>query len=329
MRKNIAVVTGGNSSEYEVSLRSADLVELSLDKSKYNIFRVVIKDIHWFVQLNNSLNVHIDKNDFSFTYEGRKYLFDCALIIIHGTPGEDGLLQAYFELLNIPYTTSNVMVSALTFNKWACKNYLKNADVKMPKGILIRKEEKLDAGKIVEQLGLPIFVKPNEGGSSFGVTKVKSFDDMQKALNNAFKEDVNVIAEEFISGIELTCGLMQDGANIVAFPITEIISKKEFFDYEAKYTPGMSDEITPARISTELTMLVKNTSEVIYSWLGCKGIVRIDYIYNEEKNELFFLEVNTVPGMTENSLVPKQIKAMGKSIADVISTIIEESLQPK
>ncbi len=327
MRKNIAIVTGGNSSEHAVSLRSADLVETSIDRTQYNIFRVIVDGVRWYVQQADKADVPINKSDFSFSDEGEKRLFDCALIIIHGTPGEDGLIQGYFELLHIPYTTSNVLVSALTFNKWACKNYLADADVAMAKGMLIRKGEPIDAAKVVRTLGLPIFVKPNEGGSSFGITKVKSMDDMQKALESAFQEDVNVIAEEFISGVELTCGLMRSGNEMLIFPITEIVSKKEFFDYEAKYTPGMSDEITPARISDELTKRVKDTSAFIYDRVGCRGIVRIDYIYSKEQDKLYFLEVNTVPGMTENSLVPKQIRAMGESVGNVLGLVIEDAIR--
>ena len=327
MKKNIAVVTGGDSSEYVVSLKSADQVEASLDRKKYNVYRVLIKGASWTVQQEGKPDVAVDKNDFSFNDGSGKVRFDCALIAIHGTPGEDGLLHGYFEMLKIPYTTCDVLVSSLTFNKWACKKYLSDTTVAMAKGILICKGDMINAETVIKQLGLPLFVKPNEGGSSFGISKVKSVGDMQAAIDGALKEDVNVIVEEFISGIELTCGLMRSKGELLVFPITEIVSKKDFFDYEAKYTPGMSDEITPARISPELTTRVENCSRLIYERLGCKGIVRIDYIYNKEKDMLYFLEVNTVPGMTENSLVPKQVKAMGKEFGEVMDWLIEESIK--
>lgn len=326
MKKNIAVVTGGNSSEHIVSLKSADQIEASLDRCKYNVYRVLIEGASWTVQQQYKPDIAIDKNDFSFDSKAERIRFDCALIAIHGTPGEDGLLQGYFEMLKIPYTTCDVLVSSLTFNKWACKKYLSNTTIAMAKAILICKGDKINAETVIKQLGLPLFVKPNEGGSSFGISKVKSVNDMQIAIDNALKEDVNVIVEEFISGVELTCGLMRASNDLLVFPITEIVSKKEFFDYEAKYTPGMSDEITPARISSELTKRVEDCSCLIYERLGCKGIVRIDYIYNKEKDMLYFLEVNTVPGMTENSLVPKQIKEMGKKFGEVLDLLLEESI---
>lgn len=324
MKKSIAIVTGGNSSEHVVSLRSAALVEASLDKKIYNTYKVIIRGSSWIVSQQGKDDLPVCKGDFSFTENGEKKSFDCAFIIIHGTPGEDGILQGYFDLLGIPYTSSGVLASSLAFNKWMCKKYLANADVTMPDGVLIRKGESVDAVEIVGKLGLPIFIKPNEGGSSFGVTKVKSVNDMQRALEGGFAEDMNVIAEEFIDGTELTCGLMEIDGELVAFPVTEIVSKKEFFDYEAKYTPSMCDEITPARISEEVTKLTQDTSKRIYRMLDCRGIVRIDYIYS--KNKLYFLEVNTVPGMTEASLVPKQIQAMGESLSRLFSLLIEDSI---
>lgn len=327
MKKNIALVAGGYSSEHVVSLYSADLVENTLDRSRYNVYRIVIDQNDWFFQQEEGSKIAVNRADFSINLNGQKVTFDCALIVIHGTPGEDGLLQAYFDLLNIPYTTCDVLVSALTFNKWACKKYLADANISMPKGVLIQQANKLNVNGIIEQLGLPIFVKPNEGGSSFGVTKVQSGNDMQNALDSAFAEETAaVIAEEFIAGVELTNGVMKRGEEVLAFPVTEIVSKKDFFDYEAKYTPGMSDEITPARISDKLTKRVQETSTHIYKYLGCKGIVRMDYIYNEEADILYFLEVNTVPGMTKNSLVPKQVEAMGENLSDIFNDLINNSI---
>ena len=324
MKKNIAVVAGGNSSEYVISINSADQLEKVLDKEKYNVFTVIARGTEWYVKDNTYCDLVVNKDDFSFSLNNQKTKFDCALIIIHGTPGEDGKLQGYFDTLNIPYTSANTLASAITFNKVFSKNYLKPFDIPLAKFVSIKKGDIIDADQIIKATGLPCFVKPNSGGSSFGVTKVKEKDKLYEAIEKAFKEDHEVIIEEFLEGKELTCGLVKTKKETFIFPPTEIVSKNEFFDYEAKYTEGMADEITPAPISEELTKEIQNLSSQIYDIFQLNGIVRVDYIYS--KNKLYFMEVNTVPGMSAASIVPKQIEAAGMSLKDIFTLVIEDVL---
>ncbi len=327
MKKNIAVVAGGNSSEYVISINSAAQIAKILDKEKYDVYTVIIKDIEWIVKSEEFCDVIVNKDDFSFSLNNQKTKFDCALILIHGTPGEDGKLQGYFDTLNIPYTSANTLASAITFNKVFSKNYLKPFDIPLAKFVSIRKGDIIDANQIINITGLPCFVKPNCGGSSFGISKVKEKEKLLEAIGEAFKEDHEVIIEEFLEGRELTCGLVKTQKDTFIFPPTEIVSKNEFFDYEAKYTEGMADEITPAPISEKLTKEVQNLSSQIYDIFQLNGIVRVDYIYS--KNILYFMEVNTVPGMSAASLVPKQIEAAGMNLKDVFTLIIEDALQNK
>ncbi|MDR1056374.1 MAG: D-alanine--D-alanine ligase [Prevotellaceae bacterium] len=323
-KKNIAVIYGGDSSEVVISMKSAKMVMQSIDFMKYNVYGVLIRGTDWMIKLDDDTNIGIDKNDFSFTKNEQKVNFDCVVIIIHGSPGENGLLQSYFELIGMPYTTCNAFVSALTFDKYACKAYLRDLDLHMAKGILVKKNQKIDTTEILEELGLPVFVKPNAAGSSFGITKVKSAGELEKALESAFTEDNEVLIEEFIKGIELSHGIMKTREGELLLPVTEIVSKKEFFDFEAKYTAGMSDEITPARIDGDTAARVQQLSSKIYNWLSCRGIVRLDYILCD--NELYFLEINTVPGMSEASIVPKQIQFAGLSFTQVLTMLIEDTL---
>lgn len=322
--KNIAIVAGGNSSEHEISLKSAAQIMSAIDKKKFNPFLVIIEGTRWFVKHAYNKEINIDKNDFSFVNNGEKISFSCAYIIIHGTPGEDGKLQGYFEMIRMPYSTCDVLTSALSFNKFACKSYLATAGICMPKGIQIRENEKYDTADIVKTLGLPVFVKPNEGGSSFGINKVKVANNLQAAINEALKEDKSVIIEEFIEGRELTCGIIKTSEKTLLLPVTEVISKNEFFDYDAKYN-GQSCEITPAEISEEATHLVHDVSSFIYDMLRCKGLVRIDYIYSRGK--LYFLEINIAPGMTAQSLVPQQITAYGETLENVITMQIDDLVE--
>ena len=327
MKKNIAVVAGGNSSEYVISINSANQIAKVLNKEKYKVYTVNVTGTEWIVKSEEFCDVIVNKDDFSFSLNNQKTTFDCALILIHGTPGEDGKLQGYFDTLNIPYTSANTLASAITFNKVFSKNYLKPFDIPLAKFVSIRKGDIIDANQIINITGLPCFVKPNCGGSSFGVTKVKEKEKLLNAIEEAFKEDHEVIIEEFLEGRELTCGLVKTKKNTFIFPPTEIVSKNEFFDYEAKYTEGMADEITPAPISEKLTKEVQNLSSQIYDIFQLSGIVRVDYIYS--KNKLYFMEVNTVPGMSAASLVPKQIEAAGMNLKDVFTLIIEDALQNK
>lgn len=325
MKKNIAIVAGGDSSEYVVSLNSAKQVSQWLNKEKYNVYNVLIKSTDWIVQNDKVCDLIVNKDDFSFSLNNQKTLFDCALIIIHGTPGEDGKLQGYFDTLKIPYTTSNTLASAITFNKIFSKNYLKPFNIPIAPYFIIKKGDPIDANKILEVTGLPCFVKPNCGGSSFGITKVKEKEMLHEAIAEAFKEDKEVIIEEFLDGTELTCGLIKTKNKSYIFPPTEIVSKNEFFDYEAKYTIGMADEITPARISDELTKEVQNLSSQIYDIFQLNGIVRIDYIY--AKNQLYFMEANTVPGMSAASIVPQQIEVAGYKAQDIFEIAIEDAIE--
>jgi D-alanine-D-alanine ligase len=324
--KTIAIVAGGYSSEYVISVQSAAQVFDALNKQKYLPYVVEIQQFKWFVKIPGE-EVDIDKNDFSFTTKGGKVTFDCVFIAIHGTPGEDGKLQSYFEMLNIPYTSCNSFTSLLTFNKYATKIYLEKAGILSANAVLVRYKQKVNAHPMVKHLGLPAFVKPNNAGSSFGVTKVKLEEHLQKAVEDALKEDHEVIVEEFIEGTEVTCGIAKLSDQELILPLTEIVSKKEFFDYEAKYTPGMSDEITPARIDDKLTKQIQQLSSKIYDVLDCKGLVRVDFIIR--KGDPYFLEINTVPGMSKNSIVPKMIRTAEKTEGEVYGMLIEDALRKK
>ncbi len=324
MRKNIAIVTGGDSSESVISLQSADQIKKVLNKEKYNPILVYIKGKDWEACLDDKCNITINKNDFSFIDNGQKIKFDCALIAIHGAPGENGKLQAYFELMQVPYTGCDLLTSSLTFNKFVCNSFLRNTGIKIAKSVLVNQANAINEDAIITELGLPCFVKPNEGGSSFGISKVKSRDELIPAIKKAFAENSEVIIEEFIEGREITCGLIKTKEQSHIFPLTEIVSKKEFFDYDAKYTPSLVDEITPAPIPEPLSEKCKQLSSGIYDYLRCKAVVRIDYILKGE--DFYFLEVNTIPGMSENSIVPKQATSYGLSLTDLFDMIIEDSL---
>jgi D-alanine-D-alanine ligase len=325
MKRNIAVVYGGDSSEFVVSVASSKNVYESINKTEYNVWKVQIKGLDWEVFENDEIIAPIDKSDFSFVRNGEKIQFDFAYITIHGTPGEDGKLQGYFELVKIPYSTCGVYSSALTFNKYFCSNYLRNFNVPMAKSVRLFKGDHADADQLIEELGLPLFVKPNAGGSSFGVTKVKEKSQLLGALEMAMQESHDILVEQFIDGKEFTCGLVKLSDQELIFPVTEVIPQNEFFDFEAKYTKGKTDEITPARISPELTEKVQQLSSRIYDLCDCSGIVRIDYILRD--GEFFFLEVNTTPGMTATSFVPQQIAAMDRKLGDVLELIIEDKLK--
>jgi D-alanine-D-alanine ligase len=325
MKKNIAVVYGGDSSEFVVSVKSSKNVFESINPSVYNVWKVQMQGLNWDVLESDEIIASIDKGDFSFVRNGEKIKFDFAYITIHGTPGEDGKLQGYFDLVKIPYSTCGVYSSALTFNKYFCSNYLRNFDVPMAKSVRLFKGDPVNVDNLVEKLGLPVFVKPNAGGSSFGVTKVKEKEQLQSALELAMTESSDILIEQFIDGKEFTCGLVKLSGQKLIFPVTEVIPQNEFFDYEAKYTAGKTDEITPARISPELTQKVQQLSSRIYDLCDCSGIVRIDYILRD--NEFYFLEVNTTPGMTATSFVPQQIAAMDRKLGDILGLIIEDKLK--
>ena len=324
MKKNIAIITGGDSSELVISLKSATQVKSVLDDSICTSYVVTIRKEGWFVTTDEHSSIPVNKNNFSFNTDNKEIRFDFAFLAMHGPPGEDGKLQAYFDLLGIPYSSSGVLPLALSFNKFSCKSFLGNFNIPTAKAILIPKKEEAYISRIIKETGLPCFVKPNCGGSSFGVSKVMRQEQLVTALETAWKEDSQLIVEEALDGRELTCGLVKFRDQEMIFPVTEIISKKEFFDYEAKYTPGLSDEVTPADIPDRLSHECQQLASRIYDLLGCKGIVRIDFIYSADK--LYFLELNGIPGMTRESIVPKQIRAFGSSEQEIYMRIIREAL---
>lgn len=320
-KKNIAIVAGGDSSEIVVSLKSAAGIYSFIDKEKYNCFIVSIKGKDWSVQISETENLPIDKNDFSFTRNGEKTNFDFAYITIHGTPGENGILQGYFDLIRMPYSTCEVLAAALTFDKFMCNNYLKGFGIRVADSVLLRAGQSITDEDVLEKIELPCFIKPNVGGSSFGTTKVKEIDQIQPAIAAAFAEGKEVLIEQFVEGNEFTCGMYKTRSKTVVLPVTEIISKNEFFDFGAKYNRE-SEEITPARISEELTARIQQLTAAIYDILGCKGIIRVDYIIKDGVINL--LEVNTTPGMTATSFIPQQVNAAGLDIKEVMTDIIED-----
>jgi D-alanine-D-alanine ligase len=322
--KTIAIVAGGNSSEFEVSVKSAMEVNNVLN-SRYLTYIIMIRDLDWYWEDPKGRLYNINKNDFSLVTDNHKIRFDAVFVAIHGSPGENGLLQGYFDMMGIPYTSCNAFCSALTFNKQACKLFLKEYKIPMAEAVLIRKGEKLSQKDILKQTGLPCFVKPNNSGSSFGVTKVKLSENLLPAIETAFRESDEVLIEAFMNGREIACGVVKTKNKTVVLPLVEIISKNEFFDYEAKYTPGKSDEVTPADLSTSVTSEIQKLSSHIYDLLGCYGIVRVDFIVVE--NKPYFLEINTVPGMTKESLVPKEAAAAGISLEELYSMVVEDLLK--
>lgn len=325
MKRIIAIVAGGDSSEHDVSMRSAEGIYSFIDKDKYTLYIVELTKKKWEALLPDGSRAPIDKNDFSFSHDGQKVKPDFAYITIHGTPGENGILQGYFELLGIPYSTCDVLVSAMTFSKFTLNQYLKGFGVRVAESLLVNKRHGISDQDVIEKIGLPCFIKPNASGSSFGVTKVKTADQIQPALKEAFAESDDVMIEAFMDGIELANGCYKTKDKSVVLPITEVISKNEFFDYNAKYK-GEVTEITPARLSPELTDRVQKLTSAIYDILGCKGIVRVDYIITEGE-KINMLEINTTPGMTATSFIPQQVRAAGIDIKDVMTDIIEDSFQ--
>ena len=328
MKKKIALVYGGDSSEVEISVQSGKNVSSYISRERYDVYEVFLRGASWKVQLYGKdggeaiSQVEVDKTDFSFTYNGVKVKFDFAYIMIHGTPGENGLLQGYFEMLGVPFSTCSSFVSAITFDKHSCKRFLDFAGVKMAKDVFLREGHEYCVNSIVKELGLPLFVKPTNGGSSFGITKVKREEELDQAIKSAFKECNSIIIEECITGREMTNGIYRKNGEVVTLPVTEIVTNREFFDYEAKYL-GMSNEVCPAPISDELTKDIQELTAKIYKYMGCDGLVRIDYIV--KGYDIYFLEINTIPGMTAMSLVPAQVRAAGIDMGDFFTALIEEA----
>jgi len=334
MKRKIAIIAGGDSSEHDVSLRSAAGLFSFMDKERYDVTIVVFDGNNWHTEDG----CPIDKNDFSFTRAGVKHTFDFAYITIHGTPGENGILQGYLDMIGMPYSCCGVLAAALTFNKYACNHYLAGFGIKISQSILLKKElyglpiqDRLHkfggVEGLVKTIGLPCFIKSNVGGSSFGCTKVKTAEEVMPAIERAFQEGDEVICETFMQGTEVTCGAYKTKEKAVAFPVTEVVTHNEFFDYDAKYK-GEVDEITPARIPDEIRDAIQATTLKIYDIIGAQGIIRVDYIltYSEQEkrnSDIHLLEVNTTPGMTPTSFIPQQVRAAGMDIKDVLTDIIE------
>jgi D-alanine-D-alanine ligase len=327
MKKNIALVAGGDSGEYVISVNSAKIIRKNLDPERFNVFLVQISQKKWVYLDDHNTEHPVDKNDFSININGQKVFFDCALITIHGTPGEDGKLQGYFELLGIPYTTSGLLQSAITFNKHFCNSLVAHWGIKTARSVKFFKNDKPSVEDIISKVNLPVFVKPNKGGSSLGTTFVKETKDLLQALNICLEHDDEVFIEEYIQGTELTCGAYMRKGKLLVLPVTEIVSKTDaaFFDYQAKYTQGAADEITPARIPDDVTQLVQETTSFLYKKLELKGICRLDYIYSH--GSLFFLEANITPGMSERSIVPQQAEYVGIGLKELFTDVLEETMR--
>ena len=323
LKRNIAIVCGGDSSEHDVSLRSAQGLYSFFDKERYNVYIVDIKGQDWHVELPGGITARIDRNDFSFVEDGKAKWFDYAYITIHGTPGENGILQGYFDLIGIPYSTSGVLVEAMTFDKFVLNQYLRGYGVAVADSLLIRQgyEQLVSDDEIERRIGMPCFVKPAADGSSFGVSKVKNKDQLAPAIRKAMLESDEIMVEQFLEGTEISIGVYKTKEKSVVLPATEVVSQNEFFDYDAKYN-GQVQEITPARLSEDVTRRVREITSHIYDILHCNGIIRIDYIISKE-GKIFMLEVNTTPGMTPTSFIPQQVRAAGLEMKDVLTDIVE------
>ena len=327
IKRNIAIVCGVDSSEHDVSIRSAQGLYSFFDKERYNVYMVDVKGQSWNVDLQNGDTARVDKNDFSFLLDGKRVTFDYAYITIHGTPGENGLMQGYFELLNIPYSTCSVLVEAMTFDKYVLNNYLRGFGVNVADSMLLRRgeEDKYTEEEIEKRLGMPCFVKPAADGSSFGVSKVKNADQLAPALRVAFMESDEVMIESYMKGTEISIGCYKTKDKSVVFPATEVVTTNEFFDYDAKYN-GQVQEITPARLAPATAKRVAEETSRIYDILHCNGIIRIDYIITKDaegNDKINMLEINTTPGMTATSFIPQQVRAAGLDIKEVLTDIVE------
>ncbi len=319
----IAIFTGGDSSEYVISMKSARQVQKWLEAAGHTCYQVEVKGSGWTVHADKE-KIPLDKNSFSFKHKNKKVSFDFVWNTIHGTPGEDGKLQGFFDMFGISYSSCNHQSSALTFNKYTCKSFLKEHKILTPEASLVRKQMDTDLEDVAEKVGFPCFVKPNCGGSSFGITKVGRIEELQPALEEALREDEEAIVERYIKGTEVTCGLMKIQDVFTIFPITEIIPKNAFFDYEAKYMRGKAEEITPANISDELTRQCQSMARAVYKLTDCSGIIRVDFII--KGNQVYFLELNSIPGMSRESIIPKQVDSIGMKMEDVLQQVIDDSI---
>jgi D-alanine-D-alanine ligase len=323
MKKNIALVTGGYSGEAVISYKTAATIDKNLDRDKFIVYKIDITPKGWYYELNDGRKLEVNKNDFTLQMDNVYVKFDAVFIAMHGTPGEDGKLQGYFDTLNIPYTSCDAATSAITFNKRYTIAVAAMEGINVGNSVHLFKDSSLNGSEILQDLKLPVFVKPNNGGSSIGMSKVNQKEELEKAIAKAFKEDEQVLVEEMITGREFTVGVFKTKGNIIVLPITEVISKKEFFDYEAKYE-GASTEITPAEVNEYVADKLRDSARRAYTIFNCRGVVRIDFIYNEEENKAYMLEVNTIPGQSEASIVPQQVRAMGWSLKEFYTKLVEE-----
>jgi D-alanine--D-alanine ligase len=327
MKKTIALLTGGTTGEWVVSVKSAATIAQNLDTSKFDVYKIMLTQQGWFYEPADSVKIEVDRNDFSLTIKGRKIMFEGVFIAIHGSPGEDGKLQGYFDMLNIPYTTCDALTSAITMNKGYTKAVVQNIDqLNVAKSAQIFKNVPYDLIQLKKDLKLPYFVKPNNGGSSIGMSKVSHGNDLEAALEKAFHEDNQILIEEFISGREFTVGVVKLDGKIKVLPITEVETAKEFFDFEAKYTPGVATETTPAAVKPATRDRVAKIAEAVYVKLNCRGIVRIDFILTEDEGDFYFIEINTIPGQTSTSFIPQQVAAMGMKLNDFYTKLIKETI---
>lgn len=327
MKKIIALVTGGFTGESVISLKSADVIDANLDRDKFEVYKIIITTNSWYYVGENGVKYEINKNDFSLPVNNHTIYFNAVFIGLHGSPGEDGKLQGYFEMLGIPYTTCDALTSAITMNKGYTKAIVNGiSDLNIARSVQLFSNSAEAPAELLSKLNLPLFIKPNNGGSSIGMSKVKTAEELPAALQKAFKEDSQVLVEEFIKGREYTIGVYKGYDGVRVLPSTEVITSKEFFDFEAKYTTGITEEITPGRMSEEENNRVNTVATEVYRKLNCRSVVRIDFILEEGTGKFFFIEVNTVPGQTENSFIPQQVRATGRTIKDFYTELIEVAL---
>ncbi|RZK38983.1 MAG: D-alanine--D-alanine ligase [Pedobacter sp.] len=324
--KTIALLTGGTTGESVVSVKSAATIAQNIDKTQYEVYKIMLTENGWYHEPADSVKIEIDKNDFSLTLNGRKIKFDCVFIAIHGSPGEDGKLQGYFDMIGMPYTTCDALTSAITMNKGYTKALVNGIkELNVAKSLQLFNNSEKNLNDVISQLNLPYFVKPNNGGSSIGMSKVKRVEDLKEALDKAFHEDSQVLVEEFVEGREFSVGIFKSKGEIIVLPATEVIPANEFFDFEAKYTPGATEEITPGRMTDEEKNRVGRIVSDVYQKLNCKGIVRIDYFLQNETSNFYFIEINTIPGQTATSFIPQQVAAMNMELKEFYTQVIEEA----
>ncbi|MGN7204005.1 D-alanine--D-alanine ligase [Pedobacter sp. SAFR-022] len=327
MKKTIALLTGGTTGEWVVSVKSAATIAHHLDADKYDVYKIMLTQQGWFYEPADSVKIEVDRNDFSITIKGRKVMFDGVYIAIHGSPGEDGKLQGYFDMLGIPYTTCDALTSAISMNKGYTKAIVQNIDkLHVAKSVQLFDHTPYSLENIKSSLKLPLFIKPNNGGSSIGMSKVTNQFDLKGAIEKAFKEDKQVLIEEFISGREFSVGVVKLDGKITVLPITEVETGKDFFDFEAKYTPGMAKETTPANLNAVTRDRVAEIVKNVYLVLNCRGVVRIDFILSGTEEAFYFIEINTIPGQTATSFIPQQVAAMGMKLNDFYTKLVKETI---